>query len=61
MAISSKVLATKSQVAAEIKRIVENQLDDCRRAINDGTKSIAVNELEDAMRKLRHLANLLKA
>ena len=50
---------TKSQLAAEIKKIVDNQLDDCQRAIKAGTKSIALYELEDAQRRLKHIATLL--
>ncbi|HEY8566923.1 MAG TPA: hypothetical protein VIL65_15605 [Beijerinckiaceae bacterium] len=52
---------TKAQIAAEIRRIVQNQLDDCRRAIKDGTKTIAMNELDDAMRRLKQIASLLEA
>jgi hypothetical protein len=51
---------TKSQIAAEIKRIVSNQLDDCGRAIKTGTKTIALNELNDAVRLLKRLATLLE-
>ena len=51
---------TKVQIAAEIKRIVQNQLDDCERAIKAGTKTVALNELEDAVRKLKRLAALLE-
>ncbi len=50
---------TKSQIAAEIRKIVKNQLDDCERAIKAGTRSIALFELEDAARKLKILADLL--
>ncbi len=50
---------TKSQLAAEIKKIVDNQLDDCQRAIKAGTKSIALYELEDAARRLKRIASLL--
>ncbi len=50
---------TKAQIAAEIRRIIDNQLDDCQRAIKAGTKTIAVNELEDASRKLKKLAAFL--
>lgn len=50
---------TKAQIAAELKRIVANQLDDCERAIKSGTKTIALNELEDAMRRLKRLAAAL--
>ena len=37
------------------------QLDDCKRAIKDGTKTIALNELEDAIRRLKLLAKHLDA
>lgn len=50
---------TKNQIAAEIRKIVKNQLDDCERAIKAGTRSIALFELEDAARKLKILADLL--
>ena len=52
---------TKAQIAAAIQAIVRLQLDDCRRAIKDGTKTIALNELEDAMRQLKLLAKRLEA
>jgi uncharacterized protein YbjQ (UPF0145 family) len=52
---------TKAQIAAEIKRVVKNQLDDCERAIKAGTRSIALYELEDAARKLKALAAMLDA
>ncbi len=51
---------TKAQIAAAIRSIVENQLDDCGRAIKSGTRTIALNELEDAVRQLKKLAALLK-
>jgi hypothetical protein len=41
--------------------IVRLQLDDCKRAIKDGTKTIALNELEDAIRQLKLLAKRLEA
>ena len=52
---------TRAQLAAEIKRIVENQLDDCHRAIKEGTKTIAIKELEDARKKLKSLAAFLQS
>ena len=52
---------TKAQIAAVIQTIVQGQLDDCKRAIKDGTKTIAIKELEDAMRQLHQLAKHLKA
>jgi hypothetical protein len=51
---------TKAQIAAAIQAIVRLQLDDCKRAIKDGTKTIALNELEDAIRQLKLLANAWK-
>lgn len=51
---------TRAQIAAEIRRIIQNQLDDCQRAIKSGTKTIALNELEDAVLKLKRLAALLE-
>ena len=51
---------TKAQIAAEVRRVIDNQLDDCQRAIKAGTKTIAVNELEDASRKLEKLAAFLE-
>jgi 3-deoxy-D-manno-octulosonic acid (KDO) 8-phosphate synthase len=52
---------TKAQITAVIQAIVRNQLDDCKRAIKDGTKTIALNELEDAIRQLKLLAKRLQA
>lgn len=51
---------TKAQIAAQIRHIVQNQLDDCERAIKAGTRSIALRELEDAVRQLKRLAALLE-
>src|SRR3954463_16453947 len=39
---------TKAQIAAAIQAIVRLQLDDCKRAIKDGTKTIALNELSSS-------------
>jgi protein tyrosine phosphatase (PTP) superfamily phosphohydrolase (DUF442 family) len=50
---------TKRQIAAEIRKIVKNQLDDCERAIKAGTRSIALYELEDAAKRLKKIADLL--
>ena len=52
---------TKSQIAAEIRKIVKMQLDDCERAIKAGTRSIALYELEDAARRLQKIAVLLES
>ena len=51
----------KVPIAAALEAIIANQLDDCKRAIKDGTKTIALNELEDAMRQLKLLAKRLEA
>lgn len=51
---------TKSQIAAEIRKIIKNQLDDCERAIKAGTRSIALYELEDAAKRLKKIADFLE-
>ena len=61
LSCSEGLLMTKAQIAAAIQAIVRLQLDDCKRAIKDGTKTIALNELEDAIRQLKLLANRLGA
>ncbi|MDB5557390.1 MAG: hypothetical protein JWQ36_324 [Enterovirga sp.] len=54
-------LQKKAQLAAaEIRKIVKAQLDDCHRAIKAGTRSIALYELEDASRKLKQIADVLE-
>ncbi|MBV9077498.1 MAG: hypothetical protein JO048_08440 [Methylobacteriaceae bacterium] len=52
--------ASRAQLAAAIEAIVKNQLDDCERAIKAGTRSIALYELEDAQKRLREIARLLR-
>jgi hypothetical protein len=51
----------KAQIAAAVQAVVRLQLDDCKRAIKSGTKTIALNELEDAIRQLKLLAKRLEA
>lgn len=51
---------TKTQLAAEIRKVVKMQLDDCERAIKAGTRSIALFELEDAAKRLQKIAALLE-
>ena len=52
---------TKTQLAAaEIRKVMKGQLDDCERAIKAGTKSIALYELEDAVKRLKHIADVLE-
>lgn len=51
---------TKAQIAAAIEAIVKLQLDDCERAIKAGQRTIALNELTDAMTQLKTLAKIVK-
>jgi hypothetical protein len=46
--------------AAEIRKIVQNQLADVKRAIDGGTRSIALFELEDAAQRLKKIASILE-
>ncbi len=46
-------------VAYEIRRVVRGQLDDCERAIKSENYSRALNELDDAVRKLKRIASSL--
>jgi 3-methyladenine DNA glycosylase AlkD len=56
----SKGPLTKQQAAAsEIKKVVKNQLEDVKRAIDAGTRSIALFELDDAAQRLKKIAALL--
>ena len=52
---------TKAQIAAAISTILRLQLDYCKRAIKEGTRTTALNELEDAIRQLKLLAKRLDA
>lgn len=52
---------TKAQLAAEIRKVVKMQLDDCERAIKAGTRSIALFELEDAAKRLQKIASVLES
>ena len=49
-----------TQIAAAIQTIVRLQLDDCKRAIKEGKRTVALKELEDAMRQLKSLAGRLE-
>jgi hypothetical protein len=42
-----------------IRRIIRNELDDCERAINANDLNKAKSELDDAVRKLKRIANEL--
>ncbi len=48
-----------SEVAYAIRRIIRNELDDCERAIDANNLSKAKSELDDAVRKLKRIANAL--
>lgn len=52
---------TRDQLAAELKRIASAQVSDIERAVKDGHKTIALNELADLNRQLKALATALKA
>jgi hypothetical protein len=49
-----------SEAAYEIRRIIRNELDDCERAINASDLNKAKSELDDAVRKLKRIANGLE-
>jgi hypothetical protein len=48
-----------SEAAYEIRRIIRNELDDCERAINGKEYDKAKSELDDAVRKLKRIADNL--
>lgn len=52
---------TREQLAAELKRMAASQVSDIVRAVKDGHKTIALNELADLDRQLKGLAAALKA
>jgi hypothetical protein len=47
------------QVAYEIRRVIRGEFDDCERAIRAGEYDRAINELDDAVTKLKRLADQL--
>lgn len=51
---------TPHQAANEIRRLLRNELDDCDRAIRSENLSRARGELDDAMRKLKRIADSLQ-
>ncbi|MCJ2054702.1 hypothetical protein [Methylobacterium sp. J-070] len=51
---------TRHQVAAAIRRLVGSQVEDIERAVRDGHKTIALNELADLNRQLKAFAVALK-
>lgn len=45
------------RIADEVKRLIRNELDDCDRAIRGGDTVRARRELDDAITKLKRLAD----
>ncbi|AWN38178.1 hypothetical protein [Methylobacterium radiodurans] len=50
-------MMTKDQLAAELKRIATAQISDITRAVKEGQKSIALNEVRDMAHRLNLLAD----
>jgi hypothetical protein len=50
---------TSAAVAEEIRRVVRNQLEYCEAAIKERNESRALEELDDAIRRLRRIADQL--
>ncbi|WP_375463042.1 hypothetical protein [uncultured Methylobacterium sp.] len=50
-------MMTKDQLAAELKRIATAQISDITRAVKEGQKAIALNEVRDMARRLDLLAD----
>ena len=57
----SSAVMTKPQLARELQRIARMQVGDITRAVKDGQKAIALNEVTDLARSLNRLANILGA
>ncbi|GBU16134.1 MULTISPECIES: hypothetical protein [Methylobacterium] len=51
---------TREQLAAALRRIAAEQVEDIERAVRDGHKTIALNELADLTRQLKGLSAALK-
>ncbi|MFK5598877.1 hypothetical protein ACFZ8E_18040 [Methylobacterium sp. HMF5984] len=51
---------TRDQVATAIRRLAASQVEDIERAVKDGHKTIALNELADLNRQLKAFAAALK-
>ncbi len=49
-------MMTCQQLAEELKRIATTQVSDITRAVKEGQKSIALNEVRDMARRLELLA-----
>jgi 3-deoxy-D-manno-octulosonic acid (KDO) 8-phosphate synthase len=52
---------TRDKLAAELKRIVIEQVSDIERAVKDGHKTIALNEIAALNRHLKAMAAAIKA
>ena len=50
-------MMTKDQLATELKRIATTQISDISRAVKEGQKSIALNEVRDMAHRLERLAD----
>ena len=50
-------MMTSQQLAEELKRIATAQVSDITRAVKEGQKSIALNEVRDMARRLGLLAD----
>ncbi|MFC6738516.1 hypothetical protein [Methylobacterium tardum] len=50
-------MMTSQQLADELKRIATTQVSDITRAVKEGQKSIALNEVRDMARRLSLLAD----
>ena len=48
------------RAADEIDRIIRGELDDCERAIKRDDKRVALREIDDAMTKLKRLAETVR-
>ena len=51
---------TREQVATALRRLAASQVEDIERAVKDGHKTIALNELADLNRQLKAFAAALK-
>ena len=51
---------TRDQVATALRRLAASQVEDIERAVKDGHKTIALNELADLNRQLKAFATALK-
>ena len=51
---------TRDQLAIELKRMASSQVSDIERAVKDGHKTIALNEIADLNRNLKALAAAVK-